>query len=409
MFDTIFQTPALIARDKSGPYAEERVRFLNSLRQTGYNPHTIYCISHELLRIAHAFGRSSQGLRMTSAQVERLLRAIRPQGNQSLPASSLRQRSQLARRWLRYLGLLQHPSVPFTEEIEAYCRWARDERGLGEGTIHGMRAYIRTFLVWYARFGRTISRVQPCDIDHYLSAGPRHRQWTRQSVSNVAKVLRGFFRFASNCGWVPKSLAVTIHGPRLYTHEQLPCGPTWTEVRQMSETFDADTPAGIRDRAIFMLLAVYGLRSIEVCRLQLQDIDWERDLLQIRRGKGGRIATYPLCSRSAKRSSSTSKSSSEFVSTGGISHADLPSSTHEPGRCYHIAHIRLRASKANLPHRGAHALRHACATHLLASGFSMKEIGDQLGHRRALTTRIYAKVDMTGLRRVAAFDIGALS
>ena len=46
-------------------------------------------------------------------------------------------------------------------------------------------------------------------------------------------------------------------------------------------------------------------------------------------------------------------------------------------------------------------MRHACAAHLLASGFSFKEIGDHLGHRSPESTRIYAKVDLAGLRTVA--------
>jgi site-specific recombinase XerD len=54
-------------------------------------------------------------------------------------------------------------------------------------------------------------------------------------------------------------------------------------------------------------------------------------------------------------------------------------------------------------------LRHACAAHLVAERFSLKEIGDHLGHRSAKTTRIYAKVDLAGLREVAAFDLGGLS
>jgi hypothetical protein len=39
---------------------------------------------------------------------------------------------------------------------------------------------------------------------------------------------------------------------------------------------------------------------------------------------------------------------------------------------------------------------------------SMKEIGDHLGHRSAESTRIYAKVDLAGLREVATFDAGGL-
>jgi len=69
---------------------------------------------------------------------------------------------------------------------------------------------------------------------------------------------------------------------------------------------------------------------------------------------------------------------------------------------------RLRSMQVSSPHYGPHALRHACATRLLAAGLSLKEIGDQLGHTAPNTTRIYAKVDLTGLREVADFDMGGV-
>ena len=67
---------------------------------------------------------------------------------------------------------------------------------------------------------------------------------------------------------------------------------------------------------------------------------------------------------------------------------------------------RMKRLGIQTPHRGPHALRHACAGHLLARGLSVKEIGDHLGHRSLESTRIYAKVDLKGLREVAAFDLG---
>ena len=69
---------------------------------------------------------------------------------------------------------------------------------------------------------------------------------------------------------------------------------------------------------------------------------------------------------------------------------------------------RLRSLHVSLPHYGPHALRHACATRLLAAGLSLKEIGDQLGHADPDSTRIYAKVDLAGLREVADFDLGGV-
>jgi site-specific recombinase XerD len=68
----------------------------------------------------------------------------------------------------------------------------------------------------------------------------------------------------------------------------------------------------------------------------------------------------------------------------------------------------LVALGVQLPRRGPHSLRHACAAQLLARGFSLKQIGDQLGHRRASTTLLYTKIDLGALREVAELDLGRL-
>ena len=78
------------------------------------------------------------------------------------------------------------------------------------------------------------------------------------------------------------------------------------------------------------------------------------------------------------------------------------------GALYHLVSTRLSALGIQISRRGPHSLRHACAGHLVAEGFSLKEIGDHLGHRSAEATRIYAKVDLVGLREVANFDLGGL-
>lgn len=57
---------------------------------------------------------------------------------------------------------------------------------------------------------------------------------------------------------------------------------------------------------------------------------------------------------------------------------------------------------------GSHVLRHACATRLLAQGLTLKEVGDHLGHVSVAATQIYAKVDLVGLREVAASDVRPL-
>jgi len=75
---------------------------------------------------------------------------------------------------------------------------------------------------------------------------------------------------------------------------------------------------------------------------------------------------------------------------------------------WNIVSSRLRSLDVTVSHFGPHSLRHACATRLLSQGLSLKEVGDHLGHRSPDATRWYAKVDLTGLREVADFNIGGL-
>jgi site-specific recombinase XerD len=78
------------------------------------------------------------------------------------------------------------------------------------------------------------------------------------------------------------------------------------------------------------------------------------------------------------------------------------------GSIYDVANRRFVALGVEAAHRGGHALRHACATKLLADGLTLKEIGDHLGHRSTSATSIYAKVNIGSLREVGAFDLGDL-
>lgn len=76
-----------------------------------------------------------------------------------------------------------------------------------------------------------------------------------------------------------------------------------------------------------------------------------------------------------------------------------------PASITHIVSRRWKQLNVVLEHYGSHSLRHACATYLINEGISIKEISDHLGHRSIETTRIYTKVDLVNLRKVANFDL----
>jgi site-specific recombinase XerD len=223
-------------------------------------------------------------------------------------------------------------------------------------------------------------------------------------------MLRAWFEYCEKRGWVRYRLAEAILFPRVYRHEGLPMGPTWDSVGRMLVELNGDDPTSLRDHAIILLLSVYGLRSGEVRHLQLDDIDWSRDRIRVQRSKSRRQESLPLephvgdaIARYLRNGRPKTENRTTFL-TVRAPHRPLSA-----GGLYHIVQHHLPQDGAPKKGRGPHGLRHACARHLVESGRSFKEVGDHLGHRSPDATRIYAKVDLHSLRRVAFDDLGGLA
>ena len=234
---------------------------------------------------------------------------------------------------------------------------------------------------------------------------------TRASIRTYAYVLRSFFRYAETRDWCARGVAAGILPPRVYTGERLPAGPTWDHVQRLCAGAEGDSRVQVRDRAILLLFAVYGWRVGEVRRLRLEDLAWDVETIRVTRSRPQlRVQTYPLVRtvgdvivRYVTTARPRSDARQVFLSL------KAPIRPLGNSALWQIVSRRLRPLDLRLAHHGPHALRHACATHLLHQGLSMTMIGDHLGHRSPAATSVYAKVDLVGLRQVADFSLEGLA
>jgi integrase len=200
-----------------------------------------------------------------------------------------------------------------------------------------------------------------------------------------------------------------IQPPRLYTHERYPQGPPWAQVRELLDAANTQRPKDVRDRAMMLLMAIYGFRAGEVSNLRLEDIDWENGVIRPRRPKQRRVGTYPL-------TRTVGEAIIAYLEIRPICrHREIFISMLQPYRPFaprgslaSIVTTRQKALGQELSRYGPHGLRHACATHLLAEGFTLKQIGDHLGHTLTEATEVYAKVDVSGLMQVGDVDLREL-
>jgi site-specific recombinase XerD len=417
MFRKLFERNHALVRQRSGPLAKERGDYLLHLACQGMARRTLKVAAHYLLAIAERLRLATRSRqRIGLAEIKycahrwgRRTRAVMI----TQPSTSRRRFIWHATQWLQFMGQLEEPPQspkPHAKLVAAFGDYMRQEQGLSPRTIAYRTFTVQDFLTELKRRARSLRIVSARELDQWLVGKVNRGGYARSTIRTRASTLRSFFRYAEQKAWCREGLANTIKSPRCYSSESLPLGPAWREVRQLLSSLKGDHASGIRDRAIILLLAVYGLRAGEVAGIRLEDFDWERELLRVRRPKQRKAQEYPLVRsvgnaviRYLREVRPDSQRREVFLT------CRAPFRPLHSGTLWPVVARRLRGLSVELPHYGPHSLRHACATRLLNQGLSLKEIGDHLGHTNPDTTRIYAKVDLAQLREVGQIDLRGLA
>jgi integrase/recombinase XerD len=416
MFERLLKRPCVRARHCQGPLAEERRRFLAHCAELGMSDRTLRDLGSYLLSIAAYLRLDDRPDDLIPAaeietQADRWANRPRISGRSKRTRGGRANFLSYATRWLQFLGRWRAPVAvarPYADRVAAFADHMRRERGLSPGTVR-WRCRVAQEIIDRLCASRRLQEVTPAQVDDALLQKLKQGGCARITVRAYSTALRAFFRYAETQGWCHHSLAEAIHAPRVFSQDTLPCGPSWDDVQRLLASVGEDSPKAIRDRAILLLLAVYGCRAGEVVRLRLDDLDWERELIHFTRLKPCRRQTYPL-------SRPVGDAVLRYLQNGRplspwrevFLRLNAPIRPLASQSLWIIVAQRLRALGVSLRHYGPHSLRHASATHLLEQGFTLKQIGDHLGHRHPDSTRIYAKVDLAGLCQVADFDIGDL-
>jgi site-specific recombinase XerD len=366
---------------------------------------TLLVAAYEL----HAHGGLPVGPEDVEAAADRVLQLRadlhRPGDAQTYRAMFVR----VATQWLLFAGALRMPVVPrrhLASLLDDFAQWMTQERGLSPRTIESRRWHVERFLAWLDECHRPVAELQLRDVDAYFEA-LHAKGLSRVTIKAHANGVRAFLRHAERRTWCLPGLAELVSGPCIYRHHELPLGPSWDNVRKLIESTVSDEPADIRDHAILMLFAVYGMRAGEVAALRLDDLDWEQNRLTVPRSKQRRRHVYPLLPSVGQAIIRYLQDVRPPCALRQVFLKVLaPVGPMTSGSLYAVVAARLKRLGIAARRYGPHTLRHACAGHLLAEGLSLKEIGDHLGHRSLDSTRVYAKVDLPGLREVAAFDLG---
>jgi integrase/recombinase XerC len=222
-----------------------------------------------------------------------------------------------------------------------------------------------------------------------------HEQgYAKATVARRVAAVRSWCRFLCRQGVLSANPADGLRGPR--QDKKLPHFLGEDVMARLLEAPPADTPLGLRDRAILETLYSAGLRVSELTGLDLGDVDLDSGLATVRgKGKRERLALLgpqalaALGRWLAAREALARAKAAVFVNKNGTR-----LSSRSVGRL-----LQKYLALAGIdPRTSPHTLRHSFATHLLDRGADIRSVQELLGHRSLATTQIYTHVTTSRLR-----------
>jgi integrase len=221
------------------------------------------------------------------------------------------------------------------------------------------------------------------------------------TINVIGGAIACYLRFRGIGGDPTADLLAAIPRAAHWRLAPLPEVLSETEIEQLLGSFDRPFPSFRRAYAMVRCLTDLGLRSSEVAKLRLDDINWHEGTVSLAATKTRRTDILPLPTETGRAIAAYLRDErpqtlDRAVFVRHVAPFDTPIEKTVVKRAVEAAYRRCGWTRS-----GVHILRHSVASRLLRAGTPMKNIADILRHRSLDTSAIYAKVDLGRLAAVA--------
>jgi integrase/recombinase XerD len=301
------------------------------------------------------------------------------------------------------MGKISDHTRTATAAADEPCRAFLDalrQRRQSENTVHSAAfalAHLRAFL---KTEGKDLPDITPDDLDRFRQS-LTDRGLALMSADLILRQVRRLFRWLAETGRIFLDPAALWSLPK--PERPLLDVPTEKHVARLLAQPDPTRARGIRDRALIETAYSTGARLEELCRLTVFDPDLDRGLLRVM-GKGRKERMLPLGKQAVHWLRQYIRDARPKLTRGRLNEERLWLGTG--GRPISGPGIRMmlrhRARAAGLPPISPHALRRACATHMLRRGAHPVQIQLLLGHADLTTLSQYLRLTIRDIRKMHA-------
>jgi len=247
-------------------------------------------------------------------------------------------------------------------------------------TFSRKQLQLRAFERYFASRNKLPAETTKLDIESYLISLRTTTLYRRQ----VCCCIREFYEYLKTPDNPASKIVFKKDASR-----KLPRVPSLSFIEAiLSKYCNIDKETSFRDRLILELAYGSGLRRAELVKLDIEDINLEEKTLFIH-GKGGNKRIVPITAKALE-------SMREYLSIRQAYNGALLVSARGKRLGSSGVYYILREKAGIRPH----LLRHACASHMLKNGCSIRVIQQLLGHKKLCATQIYTQIQKADLREV---------
>ena len=261
--------------------------------------------------------------------------------------------------------------------------WLED--GLSRNTLSSYRRDLEQLAVFLKN--TPLEKAGEQELFQFLAA----RRGRASSAARMLSSLKRFYGWCLRERHIKADPTLKIDPPK--RAPRFPKLLSEADVEALLAAPNADTPLGMRDRAMFEVLYASGLRVSELVGLKLFEANLDAGVLRVL-GKGSKERLVPLGEEAVDwvrrykedaRSSLLKKKSSDFLFVTGRGEGMTRQAFWQNIK-------RYGAQAVPKKHFSPHVLRHAFATHLINHGADLRVVQMLLGHADISTTQIYTHV-----------------
>lgn len=296
---------------------------------------------------------------------------------------------------------IKHNDLPneWNQILDNYLNFSKNVKQNSKGTINVKEKFLKKELYYFVK--NNLENLSDFSNDHIRMYVNDAINDGKSTTIKKMYIFREFLVYLFMENIIRDDLSIYIPKIKQKNRIKIPTYIKQDKIEQLLDSITKNTKTEIRDYAIILIAARYGLRISDILNIKLKDINWKDHKITIIQPKTGNLNSFPLTKEVGWAiidyiKNSRPKCENEYLFVKSKYSFDKMEQFYR----FNSYFDKIYTTTNNFNKKGIHNLRHSLAKNMLDNGIPISTIASTLGHKDLNTTsKTYLKIDIQNLKK----------